>query len=178
CSELRRCAAEPISGHVGSCPETCRQILQNRLRDDCKWPRWRRRWFWRLIMAGTNVRRILVVAAVGAVCAACPPGQTSELRFLQFGQVLDSESTAGANTYEANELATVPDTSLPLFVDMRATSANVGFVDNQNVLRGPHFEAHLFAVDLAGAAPDGVNDFFRTYQAASPIGNWDTRTNL
>jgi hypothetical protein len=142
-----------------------------------------------VVMGRETARRILVIGGVCLACAACPPGQTSELRFLQFGQVLNSESTAGANTYEAVELAPVPDTSLPLFVDMRAPSANVGFVDNQNVLRGPQVEAHLFAVDLFGVGalptdsfpppgPDGVNDYFRTTHAAGPVSVWDARTNL
>jgi hypothetical protein len=86
--------------------------------------------------------------------------------------VLNSQSTAGATTYEANELAPVPTTPLPLFVDLRAMQASVQPIDNQG-LAGAQVEAHLFARDLDGS----LNPALRGAQAAQSGSVWDAITN-
>lgn len=125
-----------------------------------------------------RVAATLTVMLFACAPDGCPGAPSSDLRFLDTNlNVINQQSTAGARTYTAFDLSPVPTTALPINVDMRG-SASVQPVDNQG-LRGPQVEAHLFAVDLAGDAPDGLNEFLRADAAAegSPPSTWDGRTN-
>lgn len=122
--------------------------------------------FWCIVVLGSTLG-----------CPGCPPTSfsTGELRFLQRGNVVRTESMAGPRTVSFSELGPVPlmpllDVINPLSsIDLSGVNVSLEPVNNQG-LPGPQIEAHLFVDDL-----NNTNDYLRFVAAASPVQQWDAR---
>ena len=121
-------------------------------------------------------------AALGTIfLLGCPPQPTpsAELRFLNQGNVVKTEATISAATYNATLLNPVPDIPLLGFWNGGLGGVTVDIFGEYSLapvdslgLQGQQIEAHLFTSDLAN-----LNSYFRSTNAGLSVNVWDARSN-